>query len=162
MNDLMGYARNAAGDRVIVAVEGKARETFGLPVSSWVRGDRLTPLESDRVRPSRLRRLAFLAQELGINVDSDSSLRYQLLHRTTSALIEGALHGAVAAIVVVHSFADVSIDVENWNDYNTFLAKLGVGTTAKGEVTSPLLCRKYSNMPLYFLWVSSRPRVAAT
>jgi hypothetical protein len=53
MNDLMGYARNAAGDRVIVAVEGKARETFGLPVSSWVRGDRLTPLESDRVRPSR-------------------------------------------------------------------------------------------------------------
>src|SRR5262245_24907542 len=39
MTDLMGYARNAADELVVIAVEGKTHEPFGLPVRSWLRGD---------------------------------------------------------------------------------------------------------------------------
>jgi hypothetical protein len=36
--DVMAYAHNAAGEMVVIAVEGKARESFGSPVSEWVLG----------------------------------------------------------------------------------------------------------------------------
>jgi hypothetical protein len=37
MTDVMAYGRNAAGERVILAVEGKADEVFALRVYAWVR-----------------------------------------------------------------------------------------------------------------------------
>lgn len=55
MTDTMGYARNRNKDPVILAVEGKATESFGLPVNIWVRGGGQAP---DPV-PSRIRRLQF-------------------------------------------------------------------------------------------------------
>jgi hypothetical protein len=159
MNDLMGYARNGRGDRVVLAVEGKTDETFGLPVGSWVKGDRLVPRAEDAVRPTRVRRLAFLSEQLGLQISIDSPLRYQLLHRTTSALLEGALAGAVATLVVIHSFA--AEDTPNWDDFVAFLASLGATLTNKGEVIGPLYPRGGAAMPLYFLWVTSEPRAPA-
>lgn len=156
MNDLMGYARNGSGDPVVVAVEGKADETFGLPVASWVRGDRLAPRPEDLARPSRLRRLKFLCEQLGIEVGADSVLRYQLLHRTTSAVLEGELHGAVATIVVIHSFAPV--DTCNWDDFFAFLTALGCEPPRKGEVVGPVFLRSRPKTPLFFLWASSNSR----
>lgn len=160
MNDLMGYAHNGAGEQIVVAVEGKTDETFGLPIASWVKGDRLIPRPEDIARPSRLRRLKFLAEQLGIEIEADTVLRYQLLHRTASALLEGALYGAAATVVIVHSF-DVA-DAANWDDYAAFLAVLGCDAHRKGEVVGPLLLRSRPNTPLFFLWVSSSPRAAGT
>ncbi len=66
MTDLMGYARNRSNDTVVIAVEGKADEEFGLPVSSWVRGDVATPAPAAQPRRSRVRRLSFLCGHLGL------------------------------------------------------------------------------------------------
>lgn len=159
MNDLMGYARNGNGDQVVVAVEAKTVETFGLPVGSWVKGDRLVPEPEATARPSRLRRLKFLSEQLGFELAPDSRLRYQLLHRTTSALLEGALYGAAATVVVIHSFS--SADATNWDDFVTFLRALGSSPPNKNEVVGPLHLRGRENMPLFFAWITSDARPSA-
>ena len=104
MTDLMAYGRNAKGDPIVVAVEGKADQPFGSRVWSWVRGDERDPTMAAEPRRTRRPRLEFLSQHLGQSIPSDSPLRYQLLHRTVSAVLEGQLHGAAAALVLVHAF----------------------------------------------------------
>lgn len=155
MTDIMGYARNAAGEPVILAVEGKATESFGLPVRSWVRGDLQQPGAGHEPRPSRVRRLEYLAKRLGIAVDVESPLYYQLLHRTVSAVMEAALHGAVCAVVLIHCFADT--DDLNYQAYEAFLAALGAGDVKKGQVVGPLSVSGGSEIPLYALWFQDMP-----
>jgi hypothetical protein len=163
MNDLMGYARNAAGDNIVVAVEAKTDETFGLPVVSWVKGDRLVPETGAANRPSRVRRLKFLSEQLGVSISDSSGLRYQLLHRATSAILEGALYGAVAVVVIIHSFGANESDVTNWADFGQFLKALGSESIPeKNKVVGPLaLNTDAKSAPLYFLWVTSKPRPTA-
>lgn len=156
MTDLMGYARNQVGDRVVIAVEGKAVESFGLPVHAWVRGDRSRPEPGAVPRPTRERRLAFLAERLGLSPDVDSPLRYQLFHRTVSALSEAQLHGAAAAVLLVHSFARAE-DGENWSAYGAFLAALGASAAEKGVVSGPLATPTRPLVPLFALWYDGIP-----
>jgi hypothetical protein len=150
MTDVMAYGRNAAGERVILAVEGKADEVFALRVYAWVRGDRPEVELSQLPRPSRKRRLAFLARHLGLGIGTESRLRYQLLHRTASAVLEAQLHGAVAAIVLVHAFGSES--VENWNDFSDFVHELGGTIPIKGQVSGPYPTGENKDLPAYFLW----------
>jgi hypothetical protein len=156
MTDLMGYARNAAGNVIVIGVEGKAGEVFSTPVVDWLRGggDKLDP----KPRPSRVARLAYLATRLGISIGQESTLRYQLLHRTVSVLAESELYGAVAGLVVVHSFAHG--DGTNWRDYQAFLTALGLRPPVAGKVTPPVTCHYVADTPLFFLWVDDVPRDA--
>jgi len=94
MTDLMGYACNAKGDAVV-----------------------LEP------RPTRARRLEFLSKHLSRTISSDSPIRYQLLHRTVSAVLEAQLHGAAAAVVLVQSFGPDT--AANFSDFSEFLNELG-------------------------------------
>jgi hypothetical protein len=150
MTDLMGYARNAQGDTVIIAVEGKALEPFGLPVRSWLRGDKEQFDPVTEVRGSRTRRLDFLCRRLGLSVDNECSLRYQLLHRTVSAVLEAELHGAVAAVVVVHAFGPQTSG--NLKDFELFLEALGVSGTATGKASGPVQLGARKNVETWFLW----------
>lgn len=156
MTDIMGYARNKAGAPVILAIEGKATESFGLPVRSWVRGDVALPESDAQPRESRLRRLSFLAERLGIEVDADSPLYYQLLHRAVSGVMEAVLHGAACAVLVVHSFAEA--DQMTWQSYSAFLAALGFSGAEKNRVSGPVTLAESSGMRLYALWYQDRPR----
>jgi hypothetical protein len=158
MTDIMGYARNRSGSPVILGIEGKATEPFGLPVHAWIRGDiALPPPEADP-RPSRIRRLEYLAQRLGISADADSTLQYQLLHRTVSTVMEAALHGAECAVLVVHCFAEE--DQQNWQAFVQFLAALGVSSPERNRVTCPLSVP--GDIPLYAIWFKDKPRAPAT
>jgi hypothetical protein len=157
MTDIMGYARNPRDETVILAVEGKATEPFGAPVKSWVRGDVTSPPEGTLPRVTRVKRLEFLAARLGITAAVDSALAYQLLHRTVSGLIEAALHGAVCAVLIVHSFADA--DDDNWRAFGAFVAALGIESVAKGKVAGPVNLRGSGDIPLYALWYQDTPRV---
>jgi hypothetical protein len=150
MTDLMAYGRNHAGEAVVIAVEGKADEPFGPPVCAWVRGDGARNLGRAPCCPSRLRRLNFLSQTLGIPIPADSKVRYQLFHRTASVILEARLHGAVAAVVIVHAFGPVC--QENFADYSCFLRELGDSSPTVGAVSGPIWLGKGRDLPTYFLW----------
>ena len=144
----------------ILAVEGKATESFGLPVRSWVRGDLQQPAADVEPRPSRVQRLEYLAKRLGIAADVDSPLYYQLLHRTVSAVMEAALHGAVCSVLLVHCFADT--DDLNFRAYQAFLAALGADGAKKGQLVGPLSVSGGEGIPLYALWFQDKPHSPAT
>lgn len=150
MTDLMAYGRNAKGDAVVFAVEGKADEPFGSRVWAWVRGDAKNPTMSAEPRRTRMHRLKFLAKHLSKEIPQNSTLRYQLLHRTVSAVLEAQLHGAVAAVVLVHAFGPEAAD--NFSDFSEFLRELGGSGVTKGTVSHPFQLGEQRDLPTYFLW----------
>jgi hypothetical protein len=118
--DLLVLAQLADGLGVI-AVEGKAREPFGQLVSEWNDG------------PGKQARLDGLCAQLGLDPSTVGSLRYQLLHRAVSALIEARRYGAREALMLVDSF-----DAENSSleAYRAFAAALGLTNSALNAITS--------------------------
>lgn len=105
----------------VIAVEGKAREPFGELVSAW----------NDSV--GKQARLDDLCEQLGLDSSQVGHLRYQLLHRTVSALIEARRYGARQALMLVHSFdaADSSLDA-----YQDFADALGLQNAVPNAITS--------------------------
>ncbi len=121
--DLLALVQLADGYGVI-AVEGKAREPFGPLVADW------------NDTPGKQARLDDLCKQLGLDPSVVGSLRYQLLHRTVSALLEARRYGAREALMLVHSFdaADSSLD-----DYQEFAAALGLTDAAPNAITDSTL-----------------------
>jgi len=68
---------------VSIAVEGKVSETFGPTVGEWFL----------KHMPGKEKRLKFLCGELGLAFPPPEGIRYQLLHRTVSAI---TLRGCMA------------------------------------------------------------------
>lgn len=150
MTDLMAYGRNAKGETIIIAVEGKADEPFASRVRDWVRGDETNPTMTTAPRWTRLRRLDFLSKHLAKTITTDSTLRYQLLHRTVSAVLEAQLHGAAAAVVLIHAFGPDT--PENVLAFSEFLAELGGHAVTTGKVSGPYQLGELEDLPTYFLW----------
>jgi len=147
--DIMVHCRTTDNRPVIVGVEGKATEPFAEPVQQWITSSDGEPA------PTRLRRLQHLSQMLGITIPPDSSLRYQLVHRTASIVNEAALHGAAAAVVLVHSFAE-SPDI-NWLDFQVFLRHLGTEPAPKNTFTAPCPLGPRRDIPTHFIWITDEP-----
>lgn len=95
-NDLWILARDEK-ELWSIAVEGKVHEDFGPLVSDWL---------AVKKSEGRKERLAFLLNTLGIKakVDQFSDQRYQLFHRTASAILMAERVHAQKALMVVHSF----------------------------------------------------------
>jgi hypothetical protein len=143
-NDVWVLAR-AHGNLVSIAVEGKVSETFGPTMQEW-----LVDAASDKAK-----RLAYLRTELGIEaeVQLPDSLRYQLLHRTASAIIEAKRFNATHAIMLVHSFSQSS-PPEWFQDYVDFVRLFG-GSTEIGKVVS---VGTRNGVSLHFAWVCGDAR----
>ena len=92
-NDLFILAK-AQDELISIAVEGKVSEPFGPLVSEWV----------EDASPGKSERLEYLINLLEINNKDISNIRYQLLHRTASALIEAERFCASHALMLVHTF----------------------------------------------------------
>ena len=88
--------------------------------------------------------------DLSKEIPSDSTLRYQLLHRTVSAILEAQLHSAVAAVILVHAFGPEAAG--NLSDFSDFLRELGGRGLRKGEVSGPHQLGEYRDSPCYLLW----------
>ena len=133
-NDLFVLARSTAGP-VAVMVEGKVNESFGPFLGDWLR----------EASPGKRRRLDFLQEKLGLAGPVPDSIRYQLLHRTASAVITGEQYRAAAAVMLVHSF---SPGRTGWADYAAFLELFGV------EAVEGVLQRLpgESPVPLFAAW----------
>lgn len=77
-----------------MAIEAKAGEPFGKFVAQWLDGSE-----------TKVKRLNVLCETLGISVEQAMPLRYQLLHRTSSAIFEAKRYRTNVAGMIVHDFS---------------------------------------------------------
>lgn len=139
-SDLWILARTDTG-LAAITVEGKVGESFGPTVGEW----REEESAGKRVR------LAFLCERLGLVGEPDKDLRYQLLHRTVSALLEAERYHARHAVMIVHSFSQSHV---GYDDYRTFATLLG-GAAKEGRLVSI----PRSNFPtLHLGWAQGNAR----
>ncbi len=109
--DVLAITRNELG-LVILGVEAKVDEPFGPTL-----GERKANASG-----GQLERIAYLESELGCTSALADNIRYQLLHRTVSALLTARAFHAVTAVMLVHSFSPDS----RWReDFEAFSAALG-------------------------------------
>ncbi len=134
-NDLFVLARSSSGP-VSIMVEGKVNESFGPTLGEW----------RHEASCGKEERLHFLLDTLGLCTMPPSGIRYQLLHRSASAVITGEQYRAAAAILMVHSF---SKELVGWTDYQSFTRLFGV----EAELGSVQHLPSNSSIPLFGLWV---------
>lgn len=139
-NDLFVIAKGKDG-LVVIMVEGKVSEPFGEHLVEW-----LNP-----PTPGRLKRLAFIQSKLGLEGDLPTDVRYQLLHRTVSAVVEAERFQANSAIMLVHSFSPECLWFE---DYAKFLELFGVRSVVPGHL---YFLTKLNNLSLYTGWAKGNP-----
>jgi hypothetical protein len=133
-NDIWVLARSE-GELISIAVEGKVSEPFGPTVQEW-------QTESS---PGKAERLAYLLTLLGLSSVPDTT-RYQLLHRTGSAIIEAQRFKAAHAVMLVHSFSPSS---EWFQDYAAFASLMGGSATENNMVS----VGSRSGVSLHLAWV---------
>ena len=102
-----------AGQTVSVAVEGKVAEPFGPTLDEWL----------VNTSDGKQSRLAYLRDLLGLPAKIPGDLRYQLLHRAGSAIVEANRFKTNSAAMIVHSFSPERI---GFDSYSQFLEILGV------------------------------------
>ncbi|MEH7235899.1 DUF6946 family protein [Bacillus sp. JJ1562] len=135
-NDLYVLAK-ANNELVTIMVEGKVAEPFGETVASWLGN---SPSDGKRER------LEYLFKQLGLSEDSVINKRYQLLHRTASALLEASKVNAKHALMLVHSFSETG----KWfEDYAEFVQLFQL-SPKKDEIVGPV---DVNGVNLYFGWV---------
>lgn len=142
-NDIWILAR-AGKNLVSLTVEGKVAESFDRTVDEWLKDS------SD----GKSQRLGFLRNILGLNDAPLGPIRYQLLHRTASAIIEAQRFGASHAAMLVHSFSPT----QAWfSDFAAF-ARLFNVEAALGR-TTPAGLR--GGIELHLGWVCGDPAYLA-
>ncbi len=118
-----------------IAVEGKVSESFGPTLEEWLHNS------SD----GKKERINYIKSLLNLNSDLNPELRYQLFHRTASALIEAEKYNAKNAMLLIHSFSEEN----KWfEDYQNFTALFG----QFGEMNKLYSCQ-LNNLNLFFCWV---------
>ena len=143
-NDIWVLARCATG-LVSIAVEGKVGESFGPTISEWMS----TPTPGKKIR------LEFLGEILGIGMEFPEDIRYQLLHRTASAIIEARRFTARHAVLMVHSFSQ---DNQWFEDYENFVRLFGTVGIRDQVVTSTI----FKGVQLHFVWVRGNKKYLNT
>ena len=142
-NDVWALAR--AADRLVsIAVEGKVDEPFGPTLGEWL-------LDSSAGKQARL---SFLQEELSLATKLPSNVRYQLLHRAASAIIEAKRFCAPHAVMLVHSFSPTN----NWfADYAAFASLFG----AIAEPNRLISVGRRGGAELHFAWVAGDAKYLA-
>lgn len=134
-NDLFVLARCPQG-AVAIMVEGRVSESFGPTLAEWL----------EDASPGKQDRLAFLLRTLGLSAVPPGAVRYQLLHRTASAVLEAERFRAVAAVMLVHSF---SSQRAGHADYEAFVGLFG----APAPIGQIVRLRQPNGTPLFAAWV---------
>jgi len=108
--DVMAFTRNSEC-LVILGVEAKVDEAFG------------PTLEEKKAKATgkQLDRITFLEAELGCTKPFSNTVRYQLLHRSVSALLTARAFHAPVAVMLVHSFSPKSA---RRSDFSAFCEEL--------------------------------------
>ncbi|HPH97714.1 MAG TPA: hypothetical protein PKW33_15885 [Anaerolineaceae bacterium] len=107
-NDLFVLTRTKDGELAVMMVEGKVSETFGEILLDWL-------VDASDGKEKRLQNLLEI---LTLPSKVPSCIRYQLLHRAASAMIEAKRFNARYAMMIIHSFSPEHRWLE---DYQAFL-----------------------------------------
>jgi hypothetical protein len=131
--DVLAICRNEIG-LCVIGVEAKVLEDFG-------------PLLSEKraaASSGQSERIKYLETLLGVERFEDS-IRYQLLHRTASALLTAEQFHAGVAVMLVHAFGS---PVPRREDFNAFQRAL------RGEEVASLVYRvpREKGPVLYLAW----------
>jgi hypothetical protein len=136
--DLMAFIRVPTGYAVL-AIEGKVDESFGPLISEW----------HDRSH-GREQRLTKLCSTLGLDAEGHGPLRYQLFHRTVSAIYEAQRYHCDMATMLVHSFSPTQ---SSFADFVAFTNAMGVPVSEPNTVSSEKICE---GIRLRFAWCADK------
>ena len=120
-----------------VSVEAKAGEDFDDTVIDW--------LNKDEKKAGRKERLKFLKTILQIEHAETDNVRYQLLHRAVSAILEARRFRTDGAMMIIQSFSDS----DKFDDFANFCNLFGI----KAERNIAFRVESFKEMPLYFCWI---------
>jgi uncharacterized protein DUF6946 len=123
--DLLAFI-SAGNSYSVLAVEGKAEESFGPLVSEWRDGS-----------PGKENRLSKLCGVLGLHPNKISHLRYQLLHRSVSAIYEAQRYRCRRAVMLVHSFSEAKT---SFADFVTFTEAINLPVHEPGQMSDEKNC----------------------
>jgi hypothetical protein len=138
--DVLAIVRNDLG-LVVLAVEAKVDEAFGPTLGEKRRG----------ASAGQLARLDYLHSVLNLSEPLPDSLRYQLLHRTASAVLTAREFHAPTSMMLVQSFSPES----RWRgDFQAFASALG----APEDTGRPLRVPRHDNPSLFLAWCKGDPR----
>ncbi|MFC1532808.1 DUF6946 family protein [Thermodesulfobacteriota bacterium] len=126
---------------ITIAVEGKVEETFGPTLSEWLKKSS----EGKRVR------LEFIREQLELTEESLDNIRYQLLHRTASALIEAKWFHASSTVMLIHSFSQDKTWFDDYNEFVMLFDKIG-------KPESVTFIGKKNGIDLYCAWVTGEEK----
>ena len=143
-NDIFALARVSAGLMTIM-VEGKVAEPFGPTLEEWRK-------EASAGKEERFR---FLVSKLGLKTLLPAGIRYQLLHRAASAVIEAERYLAHDAVMLVHAFGrNGAPDPVSFADYAAFARLFG----SKAENGKLIRLGTIANVTLWAGWVRGDER----
>jgi hypothetical protein len=132
--DVLAIASNPLG-LVSIAVEAKVDEEFGPTL-----GEKRSAASAGQIE-----RLDYLHSVLGVKSPLPDSLRYQLLHRTASAVLIARDFHAATAVMIVQSFSPE----DRWReDFRAFASALGTPR----ESGQPLKIAGHLHPTLYLAW----------
>jgi len=135
-NDIYVIAKSN-NNLISIMIEGKVSEPFDKLMSSWI--------SNSGGNSGKQERLNFLLNKLNLNYTQVQQIRYQLLHRTVSAIIEAQRIGAKNALMLVHSF---STENEWFNDFDQFVKLFGL-TAEENTIVGPY---QTDGINIYFGW----------
>jgi hypothetical protein len=124
----------------VIAIEGKVEEPFGPLVADWNDGS-----------SGRTRRLASLCRTLGLAPNEVAHLRYQLLHRTASAVYEARRYRCDQAMMLVHSFSRAGA---SFDDFAEFVAAMDLSPARPNQISRPKVSE---GVFLRLAWVADQP-----
>jgi hypothetical protein len=141
-NDVFALLTSVKG-LTALTVEGKAKEDFGPTIAQWRSG------VSDKGYQTRL---LHVMENIGLKDSIPGHIRYQLLHRTASSVLEAKRFHCTAAVMLVQSFVESDMG-NHFGDYVQFIQLYGK-TPTKNSLVS---LTSVSGIMLYSAWVYTKP-----
>ena len=134
-NDLFVLVRT---DKEIfpIMVEGKVNESFGPLVGEWKKN----------MSDGKKERLEYLCKLLNLTNKKIDNIRYQLLHRTASAIITANKYHCNTAMVLIHSFSPLN---KSFKDYSDFINLYNLEAQLDGIIGPVIL----NGVRVYWGWV---------
>ena len=134
-NDIFILAKGG-GQLISIMVEGKVSDDFKEPIHMW----------NKDASSNKKKRLNFLCSKLGLKEERVQEIRYQLLHRTVSAIIEAERFNAQNAMMLVHSFSQTN---EWFDDFAVFASLFKI----EAELDRIYSAGDIGGINLYLGWV---------
>lgn len=138
--DVLAVATSAHG-LVVIAVEAKVDEPFGPTIGE----------KRAEASGGQHERLRYLHETLGLTQPLPDTLRYQLLHRSASAVLTARRFHAETAVMLVQSF---SPEARWFDDFRAFASALGAAVAAGAVGCVPSACAP----ALYVGWCAGDQR----